>query len=342
MKRNTLVAGALALTLILATLVGCGQKAEGNANSSSNGNDKVVFYSNADDEVIASIETVLKDNGYDGKYIFQSLGTSELGGKLLAEGANIEADFLTMASYYVDSAQEKQKMFKDLSFTVNSLTKFPSYQAPTTSQEGAIFVNTELMQEKGLPMPESLKDLANPVYKDMISVADISSSSTAWLFIQAIIDAYGEGDEAKQILTDIYRNAGNHIESSGSGPIKKVRAGEVAIGFGLRHQAVADKKAGLPIDYIDPTEGNFSLIEVITVVDKGEKTNPLAMEMVQCIVENARPSLMENYPNALYAGETTDTANAAQYPKTFAEPLTVALLEKHVAFSEACKAAARS
>ncbi len=335
MKRNKWIAGALALTLLLAALAGCGQKAEEKT-------DKVVFYSNADDEVIASIEAVLQENGYDGKYIFQSLGTSELGGKLMAEGKNIEADFLTMASYYVDSAQEKQNMFKDLGFTVKSIDPYPAYQAPTTSQEGAIFVNTEVMQEKGLPMPTSLKDLADPVYRDMLSVADISSSSTAWLFIQAIIDAYGNGDEAKQILTDIYRNAGNHIESSGSGPIKKVRAGEVAIGFGLRHQAVADKKAGLPIDYIDPIEGNFSLIEVITVVDKGENTNPLAVEMVQCIVENARPSLMQSYPNALYQGEDTDTASAAKYPKVFPEPLTVALLEKHVAFSEECKAAARS
>ena len=49
------------------------------------------------------------------------------------------------------------------------------------------------------------------------------------------------------------KNAGPHLESSGSAPIKKVRAGEVAIAFGLRHQAIKDKNDGLPIkDYIDP------------------------------------------------------------------------------------------
>lgn len=60
----------------------------------------------------------------------------------------------------------------------------------------------------------------------------------------------------------------------GSGPLKLCRAGEVAIGFGLRHQAVADKADGLPIDYVDPTEGNFSLTESVAVLDKGEDTNP--------------------------------------------------------------------
>lgn len=48
----------------------------------------------------------------------------------------------------------------------------------------------------------------------------------------------------------------------------------MAIGFGLRHQAVADKADGLPIDYVDPTEGNFSLTESVAVLDKGEDTNP--------------------------------------------------------------------
>lgn len=333
MNLKKILSGVLALSMMAVIFTGCTQKPAKD--------EKVVFYSNADDEAVECMENALKQNGYEGKYIFQSFGTSELGGKMLAEGTNIEADFLTMSSYYVDSAQQEKKMFKDLTFDVKTQKQFPSFEAPTTSQEGVIFVNTDMMKEKNLPTPTSIKDLANPVYKDMISVADINSSSTAWLFIQAIIDAYGTGDEAKQVLTDIYKNAGNHIESSGSAPIKKVRAGEVAIGFGLRQQAVADKKSGLPIDYIDPTEGNFSLVEVITVVDKGENTNPLAMEMVKCIVENARPELMEYYPNAIYEGETTTAETKPKYPKTFAKPLTVNLLEEHIAFSEECKKAAQ-
>ena len=59
-------------------------------------------------------------------------------------------------------------------------------------------------------MPNSLKDLADPVYRDMISVTDLSSSSTAWLMVQALVDAYGE-DGAEEVLTKIYENAGPHI-----------------------------------------------------------------------------------------------------------------------------------
>ncbi len=42
--------------------------------------------------------------GYKGEYMFQTFGTSELGGKLLAEGKNIEADLVTMSSFYLESA----------------------------------------------------------------------------------------------------------------------------------------------------------------------------------------------------------------------------------------------
>ena len=278
------------------------------------GEEKVVIYSNADDEAVECMKAALDENGYKGQYILQTFGTSELGGKLLAEGENIEADLITMSTFYVDSAQKEQKMFLDLTFEVN----------------------TQMMKENNLPMPASLKDLADPVYKDTVSVTDISSSSTAWLLLQALVSEYGE-EGAKEVLTGIYENAGPHIEESGSGPLKKVRAGEVAVGFGLRQQAVADKEKGLPVDFVDPAEGNFSLTESVAVVDKQEKTNEKAMDMARCIIEKGREKLLEYYPNALYAGETTDSANQSANPKVFEEPLTVELLERHQALSESCK-----
>lgn len=310
------------------SLTGCGNNA--------GDEEQVIIYSNADDEAIESMKNALDANGYEGQYVFQTFGTSELGGKLLAEGTNIEADMVTMSTFYVDSAQEQNDMFLDLDFEVKTLDEFASYEAPITAQEGTIIVNTEMMEEYNLPMPTSLKDLADPVYEGYISVTDVSSSSTAWLLIQGLISEYGE-DGAKEVLTAIYKNAGDHIEESGSGPLKKVRAGEVAIGFGLRQQAVADKADGLPIDYVDPAEGNFTLTESVAVIDKGDKTNAKAMEMAKCIIENGREELQSYYPVALYEGEETDTANLSGNPKVFGEPLTVELLKKHQELSEECK-----
>lgn len=329
MKMKRIVCMMLAATMMIGCCVamtGCSQKEDA----------QVIIYSNADDEAVESMKSTLDANGYEGKYVFQSFGTSELGGKMLAEGTDIEADIITMSSYYMESAQAQHQMFQNLSFDVNTTDPYPEYYAPFLANQGAIIINTDMMAEKNLELPESIADLADPQYAGYLSMIDIQGSSTAWLMIQALVSEYGE-DGTQEILTDIYENAGAHIEQSGSGPIKKVRAGEVAIGFGLRHQAVADKESGLPVDYIDPTEGNFTLTESLGVVNKGDKTNELAMEMVQCIVEKGRESLMEYYPVPLYEGETADSSAIAANSKVFAEPLTVELLEKHRALSEACK-----
>lgn len=205
-----------------------------------------------------------------------------------------------------------------------------------TVQEGTLIVNTEQMEAENLDMPKSIKDLANPEYKGKIAVTDITSSSTAWLLIQGLISEYGE-EEAKEILTDIYANAGDHLEESGSGHLKLVRAGEVAIGFGLRQQAVADKEKGLPVDYIDPEEGNFTLTESVAVVNKSEEKNAKAMEMAECIIKNGREELLKSYPIPLYEGESVPETEKSGNPKTFPEKLTVDLLKKHQELSESCK-----
>ena len=103
---NKIVKLGLSICFVLTLLVGC--------SSSSDG--KVVIYSNADEEAQNSIKKALDDNGYKDQYILQTFGTSELGGKIIAEGTNIEADLITMSSYYVDSAQKQNNMFIDLTF----------------------------------------------------------------------------------------------------------------------------------------------------------------------------------------------------------------------------------
>lgn len=329
---------AMVMACLMAGSVMLGGCSGSDAGSSGSSDDQVIIYSNADEEAVDAMKKTLDENGYEGEYVFQTFGTSELGGKLIAEGKNLEADMVTMSSFYLDSAQEQNSMFKDLTFDYTTLSENDSsdFYAPITKQEGAIIVNTELLKENNLKTPTCIKDLADPQYKDMISVTDIKSSSTAWLLIQALVSEYGE-DGAQDVLSDIYANAGDNIEDSGSAPLKKVRAGEVAVGFGLRHQAVADKEEGLPIDYVDPTEGNFSLTESVAVLDKdnGDKADK-AMEMAQCIIEKGREELQKTYPLAVYEGET-DSDNKSAYPKVFPEKLTVDLLEKHQELSEAAK-----
>ncbi len=307
---------------------GCGDK-----ETSS----KVVIYSNADEEPIEAIKKALDESDMKDKYIIQSFGTSELGGKLLAEGKNIEADMVTMSSFYLDSAQEKENLFIDFEPDIKSLESTPKFRYPLTVQEGAIFYNTNAIKDSNLTAPKSLKELADSKYADNISLSDINHSSTAWLTIQALIDAYGE-DESEKILSDIYKNAGDHLESSGSAPLKKVRVGEVPIGIGLRHQAVLDKQAGQPIDFVDPEEGTFSLTESIAIIDKGNaEKEENAKKIADIILKEARKEIINMYPTALYEGESVSSEFESSKKKVFPQELTVDLLKTHQELSEKAK-----
>lgn len=287
---------------------------------------QVVIYTNADEEAQQAMKNALDGNGFKGAYLMQSFGTSELGGKLAAEGKNIEADLVTISTYYLDSFQKQNKIFQDLTFKIDTINPTPSYYAPILGNTGALFINTAVLKESGLPAPKAIADLAKPEYAGHISVPDIMGSSTSWLMTQAVLSAEGE-EQGAQTIAAIEKNAGAHLEKSGSAPLKKLRAGEVAVGFGLRHQAVADKAKGLPIDYIDPIEGNFQLQEAVAVVDKGNKTNPNAQKMAEVIIKFGRTELLKYYPVALYKGESISTENKPANPKLYKEPLTVELLQ---------------
>lgn len=322
--------GLLGLTM----MVGCSQPAN-NASEQNKGatqTKEVIIYSNADEEAVTAMQKVLNDAGYKDKYLFQSFGTGELGGRLMAEGKNTEADVVTMSSFYLDSAQAKNNMFKTLGFNAKPTTAVPNFYAPIIGFTGAILLNTKEMEAQKLPKPTSAKDLANPIYKNKIAMVDPKGSSTGWLFVQDIVSAYGSDKAGQDIMNAIRENAGPNLEMSGSGPIKKVLAGEVPIGFGLRHQAVTRKAEGLPIDFVDPAEGSFVLTESVAVVDKGDKTNPEAMKIAEVIATKARPELLKIYPTVIYPNETIPAANQISNAKYFSEPLTAELLDKHRAF----------
>lgn len=322
----------ITMSLALTSLVACSD------DSSQADADKVVIYSNADKEAIDAMEKALDNNGFSDKYMIKTFGTSELGGKLMAEGKDIEADMITMSSFYEDSIQKDDKMFLEFTPDVKPLNDdIPNYRYPITVQEGAIFYNSKALEDEKLPVPASFKDLTDPAYEGLISLSDVKQSSTAWLTIQALIDNYGE-EEAKEILAGIYKNAGDSIESSGSAPMEKVLVGEVPLAIGLRHQAVLQKQDGKPIEFVDPEEGTYYLTEDLAIIDKGdEEKEESCKKMADIILKEARKDIIKLYPNAVYEGEEDFEDIKAEDVRKYPEELTVDLLKDHQDLSEEAK-----
>ena len=78
-KFKKMIALALTFGVAISAFAGC-------SGSSGSGDSEVVIYTNADDEAIEAMKSTLDENGYEGKYLMQSFGTSELGGKTSCRG----------------------------------------------------------------------------------------------------------------------------------------------------------------------------------------------------------------------------------------------------------------
>lgn len=93
------------LILFVATGILVGSLSMIGCNNSNE--EKVVIYTNADDEAVEAMKKAIDSNGYENKYLMQSFGTSELGGKLLAEGKDKNDISMKMAECIIKEGRKE-------------------------------------------------------------------------------------------------------------------------------------------------------------------------------------------------------------------------------------------
>ena len=138
---------------------------------------------------------------YDVKVQMTRAGSGSTYAKILAEKDNPKADV-----WYAGTLDPHSQA------GVNGLLE--AYESPMLVEIGALFrnpatskkhhtagvyagvlgysVNTEILKEKGLPMPKSWADIAKPEYKGMVQVASPQSSGTAYTVLATMTQIMGE------------------------------------------------------------------------------------------------------------------------------------------------------
>lgn len=238
--------------------------------------------------------------------------TGKLASKVLAEGSATQVDILLgLETGYLSKLKEQLA-------DIHGLSRIPYYEGLSCAdngnrwvtwerQAGAIVVNRQILEKYGLPMPQSYEDLLDPRYKGLIAMPDPKSSGTGYFFYKSWINAMGQ-EKALEYADKLYGNLKQFTES-GSGPIKLLRQGEVAIGLALTFQAVTEKNAGQPFEILFPEIGSpYSLTGTAMVL--GHENKEGVKEVFDFVIHDFLQYDKQYYsPEPIYDGQNNAIDN---------------------------------
>lgn len=155
--------------------------------------------------------------------------------------------------------------------------------------------NTELLAKKKLPEPKCWADLANPIYKDEIQMANPNASGTAYAALATLIQIFGE-DKAFELMKGMHKNT-NAYPRTGAGAIRAAARGETTIAVLFLHEGTTEKVAGFPVKYIAPCEGTGYEVGSMSLI-KGARNAEAAKKFYEWVLTPGAqkiPGDLKNY-----------------------------------------------
>jgi iron(III) transport system substrate-binding protein len=198
----------------------------------------------------------------DIKWVRDSTGV--ITAKLLAEKANPQADAVMGVAASSLALLDKQGMLipyaplnLDAIMSQYRDKKNPPAWFGMDVWGATICFNTVEAQKRGIPKPETWKDLTKPIYKGQIVMPNPASSGTGYFDVTAWLTLFGD-DNGKgggwKFMDALHENIAQYTHS-GSKPCNMAAAGEYVIGISFEYRANANKAKGAPIDLVFPKEG---------------------------------------------------------------------------------------
>jgi len=173
--------------------------------------------------------------------------------------------------------------------------RHPDGQWIAIADDPLVFMtNDKFLKEHNLKPPASWSDLANPVYKDMLQMADARTSGTAVTRIFSILEVNGR-DEAKAFayMKQLRPNVQLYTKSGGGGTLP-VGLGQAAGGIFFIVDALDTKAKGYDVTVSFPAEGIGSAAEGIALI-KGAKNPDSAKKLIDWATSPAMQNLFAKY-----------------------------------------------
>jgi iron(III) transport system substrate-binding protein len=239
------------------------------SGTDTGGRDRVVVYTSVDqvfsDPIFRHCE---KDIGLDVRAIFDTEETKSTGvlNRLIAEAGHPQADVFWSGDpvrpfLLVLRKQVQPYRSKIADGLPNSFKASDGTWTGFAARARVLLVNTQMVPKNG--MPRSIRDLANPKWRDSVAMANPIFGTTT-MHIAALFATWGD-EKARAFLTSIKDN-GIRIAAS-NGEVKRlVVSGEVAFGLTDTDDAYQAVKSGAPVAVIYPDQDGMGTLFMPTAV----------------------------------------------------------------------------
>jgi iron(III) transport system substrate-binding protein len=210
--------------------------------------------------------------------------TGVITAKLLAEKANPRADVVMGVAATSMGVFDAEGMLQP--YAPQGLSRIASqYRDPKNPPAwvgmdvwgATICFNTVEAAKRGIPKPETWKDLTKPIYKGQIVMPHPASSGTGFFDVTAWLQMFGEA-EGWKFMDGLHENIAQYMHS-GSKPCASAANGEYVVGISFEYRANREKAQGKPIDLVFPKEGLGWDLEAIGI-HKGTKQQAAAQKLV--------------------------------------------------------------
>jgi iron(III) transport system substrate-binding protein len=266
----------LAATILAASTVALAQKTQLTVYTALE-TDQIKAYENGFTKVNPNIEL---------KWVRDSTGV--ITAKLLAEKANPQADVVMGVAASSLALLDSQGMLVgyapinlDAIMSAYRDKKNPPAWWGMDVWGATVCFNTVEAQKKGIPKPETWKDLTKPIYKGQIVMPNPASSGTGYFDVTAWLTLWGD-DNGKgggwKYMDALHENIAQYTHS-GSKPCNMAAAGEYVVGISFEYRANSNKAKGAPIDLVFPKEGlgwDLEALGIMKATKKMEAAQKLA------------------------------------------------------------------
>jgi len=257
--------------------------------------------------------------------VVKYMPTGNAASKILAEGTGTEIDIVVgLETGYLNKLKDNLADVSPYSHIdyIDGLDLEANDNRWVTweKQAGAIIVNTEILKKHGLEAPKTYDDLLKPEFKGLVAMPNPNSSGTGYFFYKNWVNEWGD-EKTLEYVDKLYPNI-KQFTSSGSGPIKLLKQGEIAVGLALTFQAVQERNDGQPFDIIFPEDlgttysaaGSPYSLTGSTII-KGHEDKKGVDEVFEFIANDFIKYDKENFsPEIIYEGQEN---NIKDYPKDY-------------------------